>query len=61
LKRGEERGGLREYNRGDKFDQSTLYASIDIPQWSPFVLLIHSNKKGSKFFKILDNMVNNKI
>jgi hypothetical protein len=30
-------GGLRNSNRGDKYDQSTLYACMEIPQWSPFL------------------------
>jgi hypothetical protein len=38
-----EEGRLSEYNREDKSDQSTLYASMEISQWNPFVQLIYIN------------------
>jgi hypothetical protein len=36
--------GLREYNRGGEFVQSTVYWSMELSQRNPIVLLIYANK-----------------
>jgi hypothetical protein len=33
-------------NRGDEFDQSTLYVCMEIQQWKPFVQWIYTKKKA---------------
>jgi hypothetical protein len=29
---------IRKSNRGDEFDESILFALMEIPQWNPFVI-----------------------
>jgi hypothetical protein len=36
---------MRKGNKGDEFDQNTLYAYIEISQWNSFVQLIYASKK----------------
>jgi hypothetical protein len=37
-------GEIRKSNT-DEYDQSTLYAYMEISQWNPFVQLIYANEK----------------
>jgi hypothetical protein len=42
------RWGIRKSNRGGEFDQSTLYACMEMSQQNPLVQLIYANKKERK-------------
>jgi hypothetical protein len=39
-KQGEEVGWIRKCNRGDEYDQNTLYAWMEMPWWNPSLCTI---------------------
>jgi hypothetical protein len=41
LKKQGGEGRIREVKKGSEFDQSTLYTSMEIPQWKLFVQLVY--------------------
>jgi hypothetical protein len=43
---------MRKNNRGGEFDQTTLYACMEISQQNPFVQFTQANKRHKKYTPI---------